>query len=56
MEFWTTAAWAAPPHVLGRAVALALVSVDRGESQAAPPSDDPLVPLELGVVPRSPCR
>jgi hypothetical protein len=56
MEFWTIAAWAVPAHVLGSAVALALVSINRGESSAAPPSDEPPVPVELGCVPRSPWR
>ena len=56
MEFWTIAAWAVPVHVLGSAVALALVSVNRGESSAAPPCDDAHAPVEPGIVPNSPWR
>jgi hypothetical protein len=56
MEFWTIAAWMVAAHVLGSAVALALVSINRGESSMAPPSDGPLVPFEPGTVPRSPWR
>ena len=54
MDAWSIVAWLGTAHVLGSALALVLVSVNRGETEAPPPPDDGAEPFEPGIVPLLP--
>ncbi len=56
MDPWTIVTWWVVAQVLGSAFALALVSINRGESSRAPPGDEAPEPVELDAVPLSPWR
>lgn len=57
MDPWTIVAWMVVAHVLGSAFALALVSINRGESSRAAPRDEAPEPAEpSGEGPAGPRR